>query len=175
MGTLRAIDVLWYTSTSDVAVLRWPEQQDDRERLDRHVLPRLLLINDETAPPCSHSCLEDWIRLPAAEEDVRARLEALLDHASRHPPTPTVDPWGQISFRGGTIFLSPRETAIAKILAGHFATPVTDEELITQAWPDGDATGTAVRVHISRLRKRIAKVGLTIKTIRAYGYMMCEK
>jgi Transcriptional regulatory protein, C terminal len=164
-------EFFWARLTSDVAVLRWPDDQEDLGRLARLGLPRLLVVEADAPAPESDSCLEDWIRLPATDEDIRARLIALSHHAVRHPSAPHVDPWGQLSFRDMNVFLSPREYAIVQALVDRFGTAVSEEELIQTAWPDY-GTETALRVHCHRLRKRLAPLGLTVKNIRGYGYMM---
>ena len=155
-------------------MLRWPQQRADLERLDRNGQPRLLLVEAGVAPPSCGSCLEDWIRLPASDDDIRARLVALGEHAARHPAAPRVDPWGELTFRDASVFLSPRERSIAHALAKRFRTAVSEEELIREAWPDGDGPATALRVHVHRLRKRIGPIGLAITTLRGYGYMMSD-
>jgi DNA-binding response OmpR family regulator len=164
--------LFWARLTSDVAVLRWPDDQHAVARLDRLGLPRLLIIAPDTPPPESHSCLQDWIRLPVTDDDVRVRLDALRHHAARHPSAPAIDQFGQLSFRDRNVFLSPREHAIAHALVNEFGTPISEHELIHAGWPDGDGTDTALRLHCHRLRKRLAPLGLTVKSIRAYGYML---
>jgi DNA-binding response OmpR family regulator len=172
VSALHSSELLWARLTSNVAVLRWPDDQEESVRLEGLGLPRLLVVEPDTAPPDSDSCLQDWIRLPATDEDIRARLMALLHHAERHPSAPVIDPCGQLSFRDLNVFLSPREHAIAQALVNQFGTAVSEHDLIQTAWPDGDGTATALRVHSHRLRKRLGPLGLTVKNIRGYGYMM---
>jgi len=172
VSALHSSDLLWARLTTDVAVLRWPDDQEESARLERLGLPRLLVVEPEMAPPESASCLQAWIRFPATDEDVRARLAALGHHAARHPAAPVIDPWGQLSFRDMNAFLSPREHAIAQALVNLFGTAVSEDELIQAGWPEDDGTATALRVHCHRLRRRLAPLRLTVKSIRGYGYMM---
>ena len=40
------------------------------------------------------------------------------------------------------------------------------------SWPSGVPTRNALDVHVLRLRRRIAPVGLEIRTVRSRGYLM---
>lgn len=164
-----------YASMSrDVVVLRWPEQGAERERLERLGVPRLLIVEAGVEPPSSESCLEDWLRLPADDCDVRARLLSLSRRAARHPMLPTLDDVGQLTHRGASVFLSPVDQRVAAVLVESFGTAVRDCDLARRAWPAGSSEQT-LRVHISRLRRRLAQLGLTITSVRNVGYVMHEE
>ena len=60
-----------------------------------------------------------------------------------------------------------------ELFARRFGTIVTNEELLA-VWPDGGAPGS-LRVHISRLRKRLGPMGLAIESRQATGYVMREQ
>ena len=75
----------------DIVVVRWPSEQADRERLADQGRPRLLLVAPDAEPPDGRDCLEDWIRLPAEDRDVAARLHSLEVRAARHQPVPEAD------------------------------------------------------------------------------------
>lgn len=157
----------------DVCILRWPAQADEADRLARIGAPQLLLVEPGAAPPTESSCLVDWLRPPADDEDMHTRLVALSERAARHPRGPTLDDYGQLSHRGTTVFLSSIEERITKTLIENLGHPVPAEELTTRVWAD-DGTNEALRVHISRLRHRIAPLGLNITNIRDRGYVMGE-
>ncbi len=70
----------------DVVLLRWPEEQVRLERLRASGAPRLLLVGDELAAPEPIDSLEDWIRLPAAEGDLRVRVATLAARAVPRGP-----------------------------------------------------------------------------------------
>jgi hypothetical protein len=159
--------------SQDVVVLRWPEQSDAVERLDRRGIARLLLVEPDSPPPESDSCLQDWLRLPATDIDLRARLRALELRASKHPARPTVDEFGQISHRGRALFLSPLDHRIAQLLVEYFGVVVHEDELLDHVWPEG-ARSQALRVHVSRLRRRVAAIGLTVTSVRNVGYVMTD-
>ena len=155
----------------DVVVLRWPEQAHDAERLDALGVPRLLLVDPDAAPPQTSSCLQDWIRLPAEDADVRARLEILSLRPSWHPALPRIDDVGQLSYRGHTLFLSPLDERLARVLVEHFGDLVPEASLLDHGWPSGTSV-QAVRMQVSRMRRRIAPLGLSITRARGNGYVM---
>ncbi len=121
-------------------------------------------------PPCT-SCLEDWARLPVADDELRARLDALAEHQRAHAH-PSVDEFGVLRQNGSIVFLSPREQSIAEILIENFGAVVRDETFAQHGFGEPDARRETLRTHTSRLRKRIAPLGLTISCIRNVGYMM---
>jgi DNA-binding response OmpR family regulator len=164
------MQLLWSSQSRDVVVLRWPEQILDVERLERLGVPRLLLVEPGVEAPDGDSCLQDWLRLPADDADVRVRLHALACRAASHALLPTIDTYGQLSYRGRALFLSPLDQRIASELIERFEAVVIVDDL-KKAWPEVAST-QALRVHISRLRHRIASLGLTITSIRNVGYVM---
>ncbi len=160
-----------YWFNEDVVVLRWPEQEAEAERLDALTVPRLLLVEPGAPPPPTHSCLADWIRLPADDADVRARLTALVQRAREHPMVPTLDDHGQMTFRRRRVFLSPADELLARALLARFDEGVSEVELLEAVWP-GEQNAAKLRVLVSRLRKRIAPLGLGITAIRNFGYRL---
>jgi two-component system, OmpR family, response regulator len=159
--------------STEVFVLRWPDQAGESDQLASLGVPRLLLLEPGVAPPPETSCLVDWLRLPADDEDVRVRVTALAERAARHPTAPVVDDYGQVSHERRTVFLPPIEQRVAKVLIGNFGHPVLTEELTSCVWAQG-GSNLALRVHVSRLRHRLAPLGLTITNIRRCGYLMRE-
>ena len=154
----------------DVVVLVWPEQEERRAQLEHAGTPRLLLVEQGIDPPAGESCLEDWVRLPVADADVRARLASLASRAARHPTQPTVDVNGRLMHHGAVVHLSPLEHRLAALLIDQLENSVSNEELIRSARLEGNE-GT-LRVHISRLRRRLAPLGLAITSVYGYGYVL---
>jgi DNA-binding response OmpR family regulator len=157
----------------DVCVLRWPDQADEADRLASAGTPRLLVVEPGAAPPVETSCVADWIRLPADDIDMRTRLATLAARAARHRPAPVVDEYGGVSYGGKTVFLTVSDERIASVLVEFFGHPVLYKELTSRVWT-GDASKEGLRVQVSRLRRRIAPLGLSIKSIRGCSYAMCE-
>jgi len=68
----------------DVVLVLWPDEAPQLPRLATAGIPRLLLVAPDASPPADGDCLQDWIRLPAADGDVRARVVALERRSARH-------------------------------------------------------------------------------------------
>jgi DNA-binding response OmpR family regulator len=156
----------------DVVLVRWPEEDARLQQLRANGAPRLLLLNGESAPPELTDCLEDWIRLPADDQDVRARVAALSSRAATEPAVPQVDGDGLVRNRGSWVALSPVEAALAATLVDRFGAVVGRDTLARRAWPNGAPTRNALDVHMLRLRRRIASLGIEIRTVRSRGYLM---
>jgi DNA-binding response OmpR family regulator len=157
---------------TDVVLVRWPEERERLERLRATGAPRLLLVGEDLAPPEPVDVLEDWIRLPAAEDDLRVRVSTLAGRAGRSLAAPTVDDDGLLRFNGRWVTLSPVERALAAALIDRFNAVVGRETLVRRAWPGGTPTRNALDVHMLRLRRRIAGLGLEVRTVRARGYLL---
>ena|ERR1700681_2314345 len=174
LATTTADVIAGAAATKDVVILHWPEQSDRIDDLERLGIPRLLLVEPGTTPPLSTSCIEDWLRLPVDEESLRARLTALAAHARRHPMVPSLDEHGQLSHRGASVFLSLTDQRIAEVLIESFGHVVSEELLLQRARPERRSDQT-LRVNVSRLRRRIAPLGLAITCVRGHGYLMQQE
>ena len=159
---------------ADIVVLRWPAERTSRERLAREGKPRLLLVAPDADPPEGRDCLEDWIRLPADDRDVAARLCALELRASHHQNRPATDDSGRLRFNGNWVALSPIEQRIVTPLANRFGEVVSRDELLAAGWPNENPSDTALRVHLTRLRKELEPLRLEIATVRGFGHVMQE-
>jgi len=156
----------------DVVLVRWPEEDVRLRELRETGSPRLLLLNGESEPPESADCLEDWIRLPADDRDVRARVTRLASRSETQQPAPQVDGDGLLRYRGRWVALSPVESALAITLVDRFGAVVGRDTLARRAWPEGTPTRNALDVHMLRLRRRIAPLGVEVRTVRSRGYLM---
>ena len=156
----------------DVVLVRWPEEDLRLRELRETGSPRLLLLNGESEPPESADCLEDWIRLPADDRDMRARVARLASQSETQQPAPQVDGDGLLRYRGRWVALSPVESALAITLVDRFGAVVGRDTLARRAWPEGTPTRNALDVHMLRLRRRIAPLGVEVRTVRSRGYLM---
>jgi DNA-binding response OmpR family regulator len=69
------------------------------------------------------------------------------------------------------VFLSPIDQRLAALLVASFDRGVNEKELFARVF-DSEGEPSKVRVHISRLRKRIEPLGLEITSIRGIGYRL---
>jgi DNA-binding response OmpR family regulator len=157
----------------DVALVRWPTEAERRARLQRTSTPRLLLVEEGQSPPMPEDCLEDWIRVPADDRDVRHRMEGLAFRAGQHvEEVPDLDHDGVIRFASAWVSLPPVEARLTRALVDRFGAVVGREALAKAGWPDGAPGRNALDVHVLRLRRRLTTVGLSIKTVRSRGYLL---
>ena len=168
------VGLLRWGGGQNIVVLRWPEEAAEAARLSSAGLPRLLLVEPGADPPESGDCEEDWLRLPADDRDVTVRLRALARRAGRHRPLPQVDGQGRLLHRGRWVPLSPIDQHLAELLVERFGRVVLNEELARSGWDEPPSTN-AVRVHLSRLRHRIAPLGLEIRGVRGIGVLLEER
>jgi DNA-binding response OmpR family regulator len=157
-----------------VALVRWPDELDRVERLRTAGVPRLLLVGEDASAPLPVDSLEDWIRLPVREDELRARVTTLRSRA-RGPvaAAPTVDEDGLLWYRGQWIALSPIERELAAALAERYGAVVHRETLVRRAWNGRrTTTGNAFAIRMGCLRRRVTVLGLEIRTVRGRGYLL---
>lgn len=154
-------------------MVRWPLEGERREALAASNVPRLLLLEGPAAPPEGHDCLEDWVRVPAADEEVRARMTALALRASAHTAVvPVLDGDGVLRVGASWVSLPPVESRLATALLDRFGAVVSRDSLGRAGWPTGAPGRNALDVHMLRLRRRLAPVALAIRTVRSRGYLL---
>lgn len=122
---------------------------------------------------------DDYLVKPFATPELVARVRAL---ARRNAPKPSVLTLGDLVLDTGAkrarvrdkvIDLSVREWAVLEYLLQHGSRVVSKQQIIDAILPWGeDVTPNAVEVYISRVRQKTADAGITIKTIRGFGYML---
>ncbi|HUP69310.1 MAG TPA: helix-turn-helix domain-containing protein [Acidimicrobiales bacterium] len=157
----------------EVVMLRWPVESSRRAALAAAHAPRLLLVEGGSPAPEAEDCLEDWLRVPASEEDLRARAEALSLRARAHiSSVPVLDPDGLLRFGSRWVPLPPVEVRLMGALLDRFGTVVHRDALAQAGWPEGAPGRNALDVHVLRLRRRLEPVSLAIRTIRSRGYLL---
>jgi hypothetical protein len=157
----------------EVVLLRWPLEQDRRSALERDGQLRLLLLDTDADPPVAVDCLEDWIRAPADERDIRSRMDGLVRRAQSHlEDIPSLDPDGVLRYAGAWVSLPPVEARLMSAMINRFGAVVSRDQLARAGWPDGAPGRNALDVHVLRLRRRIAPLGVAIKTVRSRGYLL---
>jgi DNA-binding response OmpR family regulator len=157
----------------DVAVIRWPEDSDRRAALVEQRRPRLLLVGAGVQPPEPTDCFEDWVVLPVEEQELASRTLALTARVARHQAVePAVDSSGVLRYGDRLVVLPPVEARLATALAARLGIVVRREALASAGWPDGPPGRNALDVHLVRLRRRLAGIGLTLRTVRSRGYLL---
>ena len=160
----------------DVVLVRWPAEAARRERLREEGATRLLLVESGYPAPTAEDCLEDWIRVPADDGDVQARMLALSARASSHvEDRPVLDGDGVLRFGERWVALPPVEVQLVGALLDRFGAVVGRDALTRAGWPDAAPNRNVLDVHMLRLRRRVQPVGLAIKTVRSRGYLLEAK
>jgi DNA-binding response OmpR family regulator len=157
----------------EVTLVRWPLEEERRQRLHDERRPRLLLLEGDMSPPDSEDDLEDWIRVPARDEDVQARLVTLQRRASaRLAFLPELDESGVVHVGREWVSLPPVEARMVARMLADWGQVVGREDMARAGWPDGAPGRNALDVHVLRLRRRLTRVGLVIRTVRSRGYVL---
>ena len=156
----------------DVAVVRWPSEGERREALRDAGLPRVLLVEGDAAPPESE-CFEDWVRMPADDAELAARVRAVEARTRAHlDHVPRLDDDGLLWFEGRWVALTPLEVRLVEVLLERFGTVVGQRAMVAAGWPGSEARRNLLDVHMLKLRRRLAPAGLTIRTVRSRGYLL---
>ena len=157
---------------SDVVVLCWPSDAEDVIRLHDHGVPCLLLLDAAADPPDLGSLLVDWVRLPADDRDLTARLSRLRRHAVVPAALPTLDGYGRLTYGDRWVELTPIEERLAEALIESFGTVVPGPVLAARGWPGAPPSANALRVHLHRMRRRVESIGLEVRMLRGSGYLL---
>lgn len=165
----------------EITLVRWPEQEVTRAALQAEGRPRMLLLSPTTPAPEPGDDLEDWVRIPVAEADLRARVRWLAHRIAAGPgivgvgdvdSAPVLDDDGLIRVGGQWVALPPVEHRLARALLTKLGAVVTRDALGRAGWPEGAPGRNALDVHVLRLRRRLAPLQLTIHTVRSRGYLL---
>lgn len=79
----------------------------------------------------------------------------------------------ELRYSGVRVPLSPRELALTELLMQKAGRVVTKESIVARlsSW-ESDFSENSVEVYVHRLRKRFGDLGVVIRTIRGFGYVM---
>jgi hypothetical protein len=153
---------------AEVMLVRWPEDGADGERLARNGVAVLYVLDGDHPPPAPTTCLEDWVRVPGDERDLRARVAALELRSLAHHAPPRVDGEGRLRYRGSILALAPGEVGPARVLTERFGDVVPDDDLAS-------AGRDVLRLTMARLRSKVRDIGLNLRRVRRQGYMLQAK
>ncbi|MCC2960326.1 response regulator transcription factor [Massilia sp. IC2-278] len=122
---------------------------------------------------------DDYLVKPFATPELVARIRAL---ARRNAPKSTVLALGNIVLDSGArrarvgeraLELSVREWAVLEYLLQHAGRVVSKQQIVDAIAPWGeDLTLNAVEVYVSRLRLKLDGAGVSLRTIRGFGYLL---
>ena len=158
-------------AVTDVTAVVWPEDGDRLGALRGVGAPRLLLVRPGVRPPAVTSTLEDWVRLPADQGDVQTRVETLAARAAaQRDERPWVDSHDLVHFRNQWAELSVIEAALTRTLVAYLGDVVAYDKLARAE--DVEPRRETLRVQLTRLRLRLAPLGLDVLSVRSRGYVL---
>lgn len=123
---------------------------------------------------------DDYVVKPFELPELAARVRALIRrHAGQVRPEIEAGPLQldtvgrELRVQGERVALSVRELSVLEMLMTRPGRVVTKRQIVNSlsAW-DADFSENAVEVYIYRLRKRLEGAGVTIQTVRGFGYLL---
>jgi DNA-binding response OmpR family regulator len=126
---------------------------------------------------------DDYIMKPFSMTVLVAKVQALLRRNQQTSEEEAIE-WGANTFNSltnrlttpaGTVQLTPTEGALLQVLISQHQQTVAKERLLEWLWQGGKyLNDNTLNVNISRLRAKLATVGLTdaIRTERGIGYRL---
>ncbi|MEU0934433.1 MULTISPECIES: helix-turn-helix domain-containing protein [unclassified Embleya] len=158
--------------SKSVKLVRWPIEASTRDDCKKAGIPCLLVVEAGNRAPICVDPSEDWIRTPAPREDVEARIQALTQRA-HGLIIPAVDSTGVLYFGTDSVAISSTQAGLMEQFVAHYGEVVYRAELEEQLIElTGKITRNALDLQIMRLRRRIASVRLSIRTIWGRGYIL---
>lgn len=123
---------------------------------------------------------DDYVIKPCAFEELVARVRSLQRRAAAPRWAPMTlgalqlqedEPFALVA--GQKVRLSPRERALLDFLIRRRGNLVTRQNLLRAVFGYEHDPGTnLVAVHVAHLRRKLAGSGLTIETVRGFGYRL---
>lgn len=155
-----------------VKLVRWPVESETRLRCQEEQTLRLLIVESGAPAPLCCDVREDWVRAPVSRDDLHARMEALRARSHAHN-VPQVDPSGVLLFAGRVVVVSPMECGLLEILITNFRSLVRRKALLQcLAQRQACSSRNALDLHMTRIRRRIRPLGLSVQTVRGHGYIL---
>ena len=154
-----------------------------RDRIDTPILVLSAKDGDWDQAEALDTGADDYLAKPFSYLVLVARLRALLRRAPGQAAPLltvgdlTVDLAARSCRRAGTaIALTPREFAVAEVLARRPGEAVSKYEILHHAWPDEAEDPNLVEVRISALRRKIdTPFGrASLQTVRGLGYRLVD-
>ena len=123
---------------------------------------------------------DDYLVKPFDLPELLARLRALRRRAAGRIEDKLVFAGLELDLtdrelrcRGERVALSPRELALTELLLQKAGRVVGKDSIVARlsSW-EADFSENSVEVYVHRLRKRFADLGVVIKTVRGFGYVL---
>ncbi len=125
---------------------------------------------------------DDYLVKPFALTELVARIQALTRRLHTRQHNEILLGSLRIDLTAKRAFLAdipvdflPREWAVLVYLLNHSGKVVSKEQILEaiSGWDDAPS-GNAIEVYVSRLRTKLSPAGISIRTIRGFGYLVEE-
>src|SRR5688572_18470899 len=125
---------------------------------------------------------DDYLAKPFAMPELTARVRALVRRSQAqlgpkivHGPLVLDTQARRAQLAGAALELAAREWAVLEVLLARVEKIVSKEAIIqaVASWGE-ELTPNAIEVYVSRLRAKLEPVGIRIRTVRGFGYMLEE-
>jgi hypothetical protein len=157
----------------EVPLLRWPAEEPLRQRLADEGVPRLLLLTADHPPPEGWDEIEDWIREPVDLDELEVRRQTVRARAGLARRRPWFDETGLLHAGDAWVDLSSGQVPIARLLVERLNCVVRHQELVEACAAAGVSTqATALKAAVGRLERRLAPLGLRLRSVRGRGYLL---
>ena len=123
---------------------------------------------------------DDYLVKPFSLNELQARVRALL-RRGQGSVAPQIT-YGELSFDtvsrsasvdGKLLALSAQETGVLEVLLARFGRVVSKEQLVEQLYSAGhEVTLNAIEVCVHRLRKKLERTGISVRTQYGRGYVL---
>jgi len=182
---------VFHTSRPDLVVLDiglpglngWQVLERIRDLSDVPVLILTAHGNEADKVRGLHSGADDYLTKPFGNQELAARVEALLRRPrAAEPPAEVFDDGSllvrldtrEVSVNGAAVTLTPTEFRLLAALIRHPGRTLTPDQLLELAWNDPLGIGPErVKFGIMRLRRKLGQhdgPGSAIQAVRGFGY-----
>lgn len=124
---------------------------------------------------------DDYLVKPFASPELIARIRALARRAGHNADQLALKGLSldqaakRLRVNGNPVELSVREWTVLRYLMQQAGRVASKDQILDAILPwGGELTHNAVEVYVSRVRLKIAGSGVTIRTIRGFGYLLEE-
>jgi hypothetical protein len=156
----------------DVRLVRWPEEASFREELATLAVPRILILDDCTAPPTPWDEIEDWVRAPVAQAELELRATTVARRADGRE-RPWLDADGLLWFRDRWAVVPRGQGPVIDALVAKFGRVVRDDEIREVFETSANSThAEAVKTSMRRISDLLGPLGLLLKRVRGSGYLL---
>jgi hypothetical protein len=156
----------------DVRLVRWPEEASFREELATLAVPRILILDDCTAPPTPWDEIEDWVRAPVAQAELELRATTVARRADARE-RPWLDADGLLWFRDRWALVPRGQGPVLDALVANFGRVVRDDEIRQVFETSANSThAEAVKTSMRRISDLLGPLGLMLKRVRGSGYLL---